>query len=123
MSDGICRAGRNLAFIDADGFVYPCITFKSTEHVISQRTIPFPNLNQNSFSEIWHNNELFKEIRKLQAEDFEQCIKCKYDCYCKKCIGVNYKETGTLTVPSMKYCSHSDNLFSFLTDCDCSIWE
>lgn len=115
MSDGICRAGRNLAFIDSEGNVFPCITFKTSEgRLIYQGTDYLQNIKKLSFNDIWNNNEMFKIIRELEAKDFSKCLMCKYDCYCKKCIGVNFKETGEFVQPSIEYCIQADNMFSFL---------
>lgn len=114
MSDGICRAGRNLAFIDAEGNVYPCITFKSGNELIYNGKNYLQNIKNNEFGDIWKNNYLFKKIRELEADNFDKCLMCKYDCYCKKCIGVNYKESGELTLPSESYCMNSDAMFESL---------
>lgn len=116
MSDGICRAGRNLAFIDANGNVYPCITFKTDEKLLYQGKDCLQNVNDVTFSEIWKDNQLFKAIRKLEACEFEKCLECKYDCYCKKCMGVNLKESGSLVEPSKNYCDYADSMFSMLLE-------
>lgn len=114
MSDGICRAGRNLAFIDAEGNVYPCITFKSSNGLIYKGSDYLQNVKETSFHDIWKENGLFQKIRELEAKDFEKCLNCENDYYCKKCIGVNLKENGSLISPSESYCSHYNDMYSFL---------
>lgn len=66
-----CKGGRFLAYIAANGDVYPCTTCVGTTMV------PAGNVRASSFDEIWE--ESFKEFRKLTLwENFKVCDKCAF---------------------------------------------
>lgn len=63
-----CMGGRFLAYVCANGDVYPCSI------CASNNTFKTGNLRENNFSEIWLNS--FREIRSFTWESFAECTSC-----------------------------------------------
>lgn len=64
-----CKGGRSLAYICANGDVYPCAICASTH------TFKAGNIKEKNFSEIWQDS--FCEIRGLTWADFKDCARCE----------------------------------------------
>ena len=61
--------GSALAYIAADGMVYPCTYCASTSKY------PAGNLRQQSFKELWETS--FQDIRSITFDDFKGCRSCE----------------------------------------------
>ncbi|WP_339224920.1 radical SAM protein [Paenibacillus sp. FSL H8-0332] len=115
LSDGICRAGRTSAFIDAEGNVFPCIIFKDTS--VPENSGGYTeNIKTKPFENIWRDNSLFHEIRALSAADFDKCLSCEIDNYCIKCIAKNYKASGDLSKPQKDFCIQAHSTYGCLAE-------
>ena len=64
-----CKGGRSLAYVCANGDVYPCSIGASTS------TFKAGNLREKKFSEIWQDS--FHEIRGFTWGDFKDCARCE----------------------------------------------
>lgn len=64
------HCSRSIAYIAANGEVYPCVTSASTE------TFGAGNIRDKSFSYLWQNS--FKDMRAITWEHFEDCQSCPY---------------------------------------------
>lgn len=104
LSDGICSAARTSVFIDANGYCFPCVTFKTNPALLYHGKRWAETICEKNFYDIWHNNILFQKIRSILPEDFTKCLKCDIDHYCIKCIAKNLRETGDLHTPSADFC-------------------
>jgi MoaA/NifB/PqqE/SkfB family radical SAM enzyme len=111
LSDGICSAGRTSAFIDSNGYCFPCITFKTNPPKLYKNTKWVETIKEKSFSKIWENNVLFNDIRSIIPQKFVKCLHCSSDMVCIKCIAKNWKETGDFYTPSSNYCELSKKRF------------
>lgn len=67
-----CAAGIKSLGISSDGNIYPCIFLRTK----------VGNINENSLSDIWNNNEILKKLRK---KDIEECRDCKFKYSCGGC--------------------------------------
>jgi radical SAM protein with 4Fe4S-binding SPASM domain len=64
-----CKGGRSLAYISADGGVYPCSICVSTGDFKAG------NVRDKKFSELWRDS--FQTIRSFTWEDFKGCAGCE----------------------------------------------
>jgi radical SAM protein with 4Fe4S-binding SPASM domain len=64
-----CRVPWYSTYIDTKGRVYPCCYLTNSAHVMG-------NINQQSFSEIWHG-ERYREFRRLLAHDRKNLAGCR----------------------------------------------
>lgn len=103
-SNGICRAGSGTCFLDADGYLYPCLSFKRNGMDMLNGVKWLQNINDTSVHDIWENNYLFNYLRNVNEEDFKKCISCDLRNLCFKCMADNYIETGSPIIPSEQYC-------------------
>lgn len=65
----MCKGGRLITYIQADGTVYPC------SNCASAGLFPAGNIRQKSFKELWQ--ESFREIRAIYWNSFSGCNRCK----------------------------------------------
>jgi AdoMet-dependent heme synthase len=105
-STGICRAGRTFCFIDATGFVYPCLMFKNKECHEYLNGTWLESVKDKSFSEIWRENTLLNQIRNLKQHHFLKCNGCEIKETCFRCIASNVALTGTLNTPGTSHCEY-----------------
>lgn len=89
----MCDAGKNMATISPYGDVYPCI----------QLRIPFGNLREKTFKEIWEGKNT-KKIRFLNNKDFKDCFKCELINFCGKCPGIAQLEDKSFLNKSSRAC-------------------
>ncbi|MBN2158529.1 MAG: radical SAM protein [Spirochaetes bacterium] len=91
-----CNAGKNSAAISPQGDVYPCILMRKK----------VGSLRERSLRDIWHDSPapFLEELRTLKPEDVADCSKCGMRAYCRRCPGVTYIETGSLTAKSPTAC-------------------
>lgn len=64
-----CKGGRSMAYVCANGDVYPCAICVSTG------TFKAGNVREKKFSELWRDS--FSEIRGFTWEDFKVCAGCE----------------------------------------------
>jgi len=106
-SDGaflVCRAGSTLGCISPRGDVYPCVLLPKS----------VGNLRQNSLHEIWHQDldPMLVELRNLKEEDSTECYSCELRKYCRRCPGVAYMETGSITAKAHGCCICAEGIRS-----------
>jgi radical SAM protein with 4Fe4S-binding SPASM domain len=103
---GLCLAGRQYAFIDARGDVYPCLNFKSACDVESARGgVPrarMGNVRTEGFDQIWRSAAIAAEIRAATGASFASCGTCLGTC--QPCMAANYEEHGDLFKPARAAC-------------------
>jgi radical SAM protein with 4Fe4S-binding SPASM domain len=106
---GVCLAGRQYCFIDAEGNVYPCLNFKSASDVEekggSVPRVKMGNILDRSFSSIWNDAKIAHEIRSASHRDFKTCARCSASAGCNSCMALNYEEHGELFRPAQLVCS------------------
>lgn len=102
--NGICRAGATTCFMDADGYVYPCLSFKRKGKNTINGVMWLENIKDKSVEDIWKNNYMFNCLRKLKYKDFTKCLQCGIYKSCFKCVAENYVETNSLINPSESHC-------------------
>ncbi len=97
---GLCLAGRQYAFIDARGFVYPCLNFKGACDVAEARGEPalpvMGNVREAPFSQIWNDAPIVQVIRGASRGHFPPCGSCASGGRCTPCMAANYEEHGDL---------------------------
>lgn len=111
--DGLCRAGRLSAFIDAFGNVYPCLSFKignerDTAETSWSGTGPSAlcgNIRNQSYKDIWLNAPMFMKIRETTARELTVCTTCAAFSDCSKCMAVNYRAWGEITTSGPETCN------------------
>ncbi len=64
-----CKGGRSLAYIQADGEVFPCSLCAGT------KLLSAGNVRQTKFSTLWADS--FKEIRDFNWSDWDSCKRCE----------------------------------------------
>jgi radical SAM protein with 4Fe4S-binding SPASM domain len=103
---GLCLAGRQYAFIDARGDVYPCLNFKSACDVDSARggapRARMGNVRVQAFDQIWRTAAIATEIRAATGASFASCATCIGTC--QPCMAANYEEHGELFKPARATC-------------------
>jgi len=90
----ICAAGRDVAFIDCDGKVYPC----------SQTRIELGDIFKNSLKDIITNSPSKKVFEMVRYEQFVECNNCEVNSSCDNCIGINEAETKSIFKPAPSKC-------------------
>jgi len=103
---GLCLAGRQYAFVDAHGDVYPCLSFKAASDARTRRGEPgarLGNIRERSFAELWHSHALLDEIRGATRSSFDRCSTCTGACH--PCMAANYEENGALFQPAASRCA------------------
>ena len=92
----LCMAGKGMCSISPAGDVFPCLIMPMV----------VGNLRQNSFKDIWKDNPCHEliHLRSLKWQDLSECSECTLSKYCKKCIGLAFSETGSLTRPAPSAC-------------------
>ena len=101
---GVCKAGRNTCFIDVNGQVYPCITFKRDTLDKYELLKQVQSVMRIPMQEIWNNNPFLLQVGRVNADDFVKCKMCDSYKLCFKCMAENYFATGNLTTPSDRIC-------------------
>ncbi|HEY1556942.1 MAG TPA: radical SAM protein [Kofleriaceae bacterium] len=97
--DDLCLAGRQFAFVDALGGVYPCLSFRG-----DRRAAMLGNIRERPFAEIWHGAPLLAEIRAASRADFTTCTSCGGRDTCRPCMAYNFREHGSLFDPARATC-------------------
>lgn len=100
--DGLCRAGRQHAFIDALGNVYPCLSWKAPADRLGHGRIG--SILESTFSELWERAPLLRSIQSIDRASFATCIRCDAGAACQPCMAANLDEHGTLTKPAASIC-------------------
>lgn len=90
----MCDAGRGTCVISPGGQIYPCAALR----------IPFGNLRERAFEEIWYLSESALRLRALRLSDLPVCSKCTLSRYCSRCPGVALLEHGDLRSPVSFFC-------------------
>lgn len=112
VSNGICRAGATTCFMDADGYLYPCLSFKRKGKNMLNDVMWLESVKDKEVEDIWKNNYMFNSLRKLNQKDFSKCLRCGIYNSCFKCVAENYVETNTLVTPSEAHCKREWELQS-----------
>lgn len=112
ISNGICRAGSATCFLDAEGYLYPCLSFKRNGKATLNGIKWLENVKEKTVEEIWKNNYMFKYLRSLSKESFKKCLTCPIYNSCFKCMAENYTETGSPIIPSEEHCRLEKSLHS-----------
>ena len=66
----MCAAGRSIFYINPEGDVSPCNFLDNDEYHAG-------NVKHTSISEIWENNKMFNNLRKINVNDINKCKTCK----------------------------------------------
>ncbi|HLL24410.1 MAG TPA: radical SAM protein [Kofleriaceae bacterium] len=104
--NGVCLAGRQYAFIDARGNVYPCLSFKAASDLREQLGEPhlrLGNIRTQRFSDLWVGNEMLGEVRRASSATFRRCADCTGTC--SPCMAANLEEHGHLFEPATVRCT------------------
>jgi radical SAM protein with 4Fe4S-binding SPASM domain len=64
------HCSRSIAYVAADGEIYPCVTTASTE------TFGAGNIRRQKFSDLWEHS--FRDMRAITWQNFEVCGSCPY---------------------------------------------
>lgn len=89
-----CVAGQLIAMVDAYGNVKPCSYFP----------LSAGNIKETTFSDIWFNSKLFKDLRNFK-EYKGKCGVCEYINVCGGCRARAFTETGDYMEVD-PYCSY-----------------
>jgi radical SAM protein with 4Fe4S-binding SPASM domain len=93
-----CAAGFSMAFVDAEGDVYPCIGFPPA----------FGNVVDGSFADAWKSPEAKRHRMHMQAP-LETCLACEIASYCgRRCPRLALAEGGDLSGASPRSCEMAD---------------
>ena len=84
-SNTVCGAASTAVAIDAQGFVYPCVSF----------TLPAGNILETPLRDIWHGSHLMNQLRDVSYRDFGEngCNSCSDQKTCHPCMAYSYIET------------------------------
>jgi AdoMet-dependent heme synthase len=93
----VCKAGRTVAGVSAAGDVYPCIMWPRT----------VGNVRERSLRDIWHDapDPLLADLRAIGEDDLTACAGCEHRLECRRCPGMAWQETGSLTAPGERFCA------------------
>lgn len=89
-----CYSGFNSCAITPSGKVLPC----------NQFLYDVGDLEEESFSEIWHNSPKLKFVRDLTLRDLKPCSGCSLLSSCSRCPGLAQLEGGNITGFSPENC-------------------
>lgn len=88
-----CGMGQTTCYITSWGDVRPCSTVN----------LPAGNLRESSFTDIWNNSPVFKQIRSFRMDQFE-CFHCEQFSKCRPCPGLAFLEQGSFTEAPREIC-------------------
>jgi len=89
-----CMAGSGFCFISHTGQVQGC----------GYLEVPAGNIRNQTFGQIWHDSQLFKQLRDLSAIK-GKCGICEYKSICGGCRARAYESTGDY-LEAEPYCVH-----------------
>ncbi len=81
-----CEVVLNGGTIDPHGEVFAC----------NQLRIPFGNVTQQEFGEIWANSPILNELRRVSLRDLPACKECDLFTFCTRCPGLAHLEDSDL---------------------------
>lgn len=91
----LCSAGRNLAAIDSNGKLYPCL----------QLQLPLGNLKKDTFRSLWSSkNTVLSRLLRIEPKHINTCRNCDISAYCQRCPGLALLEDGNILGPSKIAC-------------------
>ena len=90
----MCTAGRTTAAITPDGYLLPCIVWRTK----------IGNLRKTQFKVLWKNSKKIKKILDIDDKNFVKCITCRLKANCRVCPGMNETEYKNPFVPSPQKC-------------------
>ena len=95
----LCMAGKGICSISPAGDVFPCLMMP----------MAVGNLRKRSLMDVWKDNPCNElvHLRSLKWMDLTECRDCKLSRHCKKCIGIAFSETGSLTRPAPSACRNA----------------
>jgi AdoMet-dependent heme synthase len=103
---GVCLAGRQYAFVDAAGNVYPCLNFKAAcDARVAHGEVPralLGNVRTAAFATLWRDAPILGEIRAASRATFARCAACADTC--QPCMAASYEEHGALFAPARTIC-------------------
>lgn len=89
-----CLGGLSFVFVSHRGDLQPC----------GYLDVQAGNIRKNSFSELWENSALFKDLRNFSLLE-EKCGKCDYLRFCGGCRARAYEHTGRY-LSEEPYCAY-----------------
>ena len=97
-----CSAGLNVAGVSPRGDIYPCTLLPKSVGNIRHRTV----------KDIWHDNPdpMLSQLRGVKVEDSPACNSCELKSYCRRCPGIAYMETGSITEKCTSSCSMAEGI-------------
>lgn len=103
-SSRTCSVSLSSCLISPYGDVLPCIELR----------IPAGNLRNRSFSDLWHNGGIFRQLRKQHVmKNLPDCYECSLNRYCEgRCSGLAYKEHGDLYGGHLLACQQAQARYS-----------
>ncbi|OIO33801.1 MAG: hypothetical protein AUJ70_02515 [Candidatus Omnitrophica bacterium CG1_02_40_15] len=94
-NDIFCAAGLTKCAISAYGQLNPCVQIRLKGN---------NDLRQNTFIEIWKDNEEINKMRALHFKDRVDCRGCSLVSYCFFCPAIALLERGSLTAMLPEFC-------------------
>ena len=92
----ICSVCSTSICITNQGNVYPCEGWQG---------FCVGNITECSLGDIWRSSEKVLMLRNLKLKSFQQCLNCKYICYCSPCLYRNANENnGDFLKTSAYFC-------------------
>lgn len=102
----MCTAGRNKLLISPTGEVFPCEAFKYNK---GKR----PTIRNRPVLEIWHHDELLRNLRTITYQDIKICSTCEFIFACGGgCPGQRLLTNGDLEIGPDPWCTTKEALLS-----------
>ena len=94
-----CAIARRVVKVAANGEVFPCGAFP----------VAAGSLHSQSFTEIWRDSSLLKELRSFTLGDLQgECGGCSRQGYCGRCSAQALMEHGNFAGPSVEACGRAE---------------
>jgi len=93
-NEHVCGAAFTACNITPSGELNPCLQIRAKDN----------SLKSKSFTEIWQEHPLFRQLRSLRRGDRQECLGCKDSVHCFLCPGMALIERGSLSARSPEAC-------------------
>ena len=101
----LCRGLFSNLYIDSEGFILPCVSFRSMR---------IGSIFQNkSLHEIIDSSKELRKLKTMRIADIPKCASCRYNTVCHICVGMNHTENGSVQEPCMQQCHYTYALATF----------